>query len=56
MNSGTCDFIIAQENEFVNGKMKLIVLFTNCFFKFYKKLCVKLCFNKTQLNAENLFN
>ena len=27
MNSGTCDFIIAQENEFVNSKMKLIVLF-----------------------------
>ena len=31
MNCGTCDFIITDHSEFVKGKMKLIVLFTNCF-------------------------
>lgn len=31
MNSGTCDFVITRKNGFVNSKMKLIVLFTNCF-------------------------
>ena len=31
MNSGTCDFIITRENEFVKSEMKLVVLFTIVF-------------------------